>query len=133
MLLYMKNVLVVDDDKDLCDLICEIVKEEGFNVCKAYNGFIALEKMDKCNFDLLIIDNRLTGLSGISVVERTNKSKPLLKTIMISAFGNSNTKNLALALGVSHFIDKPFDIKQLIQTIKDTLSCDKSLIPGFIF
>jgi DNA-binding NtrC family response regulator len=129
----MKNVLVVDDDKDLCDLISEVVKEEGFNVCKAYNGFIALEKINKCNFDLLIIDNRLTGLSGISVVERINKSKPSLKTIMISAFGNSHTKNLARALGVRDFIDKPFDIKQLIQTIKDTLGCDKSLIPGFIF
>ena len=100
---------------------------------KAYDGFIALEKMNKCNFDLLIIDNRLTGLPGISVVERMSKLKPSLKTIMISAFGNSNTKNSARDLGVNDFIDKPFDIKQLVRKIKSILGCESSSIPSFIF
>jgi DNA-binding response OmpR family regulator len=129
----MKKILVVDDDKDLCDLISEIVSEEGFSVCKAYDGVIALEKMNRCDFDLLIIDNRLTGLQGISVLEKMNKSKSTIKTIMISAYGNNNTKNLARDLGVADFMEKPFDIKQLVSKIKSTLGCDKSLVPGFIF
>lgn len=129
----MKNILVVDDDKDLCDLISEIVKEEGFNVHKAYNGFIALEKINRYNYDLLIIDNRLSGLSGISVLERVHKSKPTMRTIMISAFGNSKTKNLARDLGVKEFVDKPFDVKQLVKKIRNTLECDSNLELSFIY
>ena len=94
---------------------------------KAYDGFIALEKMNKYNFDL-IIDNRLTGLPGISVVERMSKLKPSLKTIMISAFGNSNTKNSTRNLGVNDFIDKPFDIKQLVRKIKSTLGRESAAL-----
>jgi len=129
----MKNILVVDDDRDLCDLISEIVSDEGFSVQKAYNGFAALEKMNKFNFDLLIIDNRLAGLSGISVLENIQWKKVIPKTIMMSAYGNKRIKNLARDFGVVKFIDKPFDIAKLINIVNKVLNSIECINLSFIF
>ena len=129
----MKNILVVDDDRDLCDLISEIVSDEGFSVQKAYNGFAALEKMNKFNFDLLIIDNRLAGLSGISVLENIQRKKVIPKTIMMSAYGNKRIKNLARDFGVVKFIDKPFDIAKLINIVNKVLNSIECINLSFIF
>jgi DNA-binding response OmpR family regulator len=117
----MKNILIVDDDKDLCNLIAEIASEEGFAVSKAYDGFIALEKIRNNNYDIAVIDNRLSGLSGISMLEYIRKIKPGLKTIMISAYMNKRTRNIAKDLGVNEFVDKPFDITYLVERIKEAL------------
>jgi DNA-binding response OmpR family regulator len=114
-----KKILVVDDDKDLCNLISEIIKEAGFEVKKAYDGNTALNKIIMENYDAMIIDNKLSGISGISVIEQTKHFNPSLKTIMISAYGNTNTKLKAKDLGVYDFLDKPFDIKVLLSRIKD--------------
>jgi DNA-binding response OmpR family regulator len=116
-----QKVLVVDDDKDLCNLISDIIKEEGFEVKKAYDGNSALNKITKENYDVMIIDNKLSGISGINVIEQTKYLNPALKTIMISAYGNTNTKLRAKDLGVYDFLDKPFDIKVLVNRIKDLL------------
>jgi DNA-binding response OmpR family regulator len=116
-----QKVLVVDDDKDLCNLISDIIKEEGFEVKKAYDGNSAIDRLLKENYDVMIIDNKLSGVSGIKVIEQTKDLKPALKTIMISAYGNTNTKLRAKDLGVYDFLDKPFDIKVLISRIKELL------------
>jgi DNA-binding response OmpR family regulator len=114
-----KKILVVDDDKDLCNLISDIIKEEGFEVKKAYDGNSALNQISEENYDVMIIDNKLSGISGINVIEQTKQLNPSLKTIMVSAYGNTDTKLRAKDLGVYDFLDKPFDIKVLLSRIKE--------------
>ena len=113
-----KKILVVDDDKDLCDLICDILSDEDFDVSKAYDGNSALMKLMQEHFDIMIIDNKLGGMSGISVIEKTVCINPNLSKVMISAYGTPETKEKAKKIGVKDFIDKPFVIANLIESIK---------------
>ncbi len=116
-----KKILVVDDDKDLCDLIHEILCDEGYEVNKTYDGTEALNELMIGNYDLLIIDNKLKGVTGISIIKKiiTLKSSP--KILMISAYGTSETKSEARKCGVLEFIDKPFEISKLTDSVKSVI------------
>lgn len=116
-----KKILVVDDDKDLCDLISDIMEEDGYSVKKVYDGNSALDEILETKYDVMIIDNKLSGISGINVIERSKYLNPAIKTIMISAYGNTSTKLRARDLGVYDFLDKPFDIKLLVNRVGDVL------------
>ncbi|RPI17843.1 MAG: response regulator [Ignavibacteriae bacterium] len=121
----MKNerkILIVDDDRDLCNLIYEIIKNEGYTVHKVYDGNTAINEIKNKKYDLMIIDNKLGKMSGIQVIENTKNYFPELKTLMISAFGNNTTKCRAYELGVFDFIDKPFDISNLINKVSQVFS-----------
>lgn len=112
-----KKILVVDDDRDLCDIIYDIITDKGYCVDKAYDGESALQEIANKFYDLLIIDHKLGKLSGINVIENSKTVQPNLQTIMISAFGNDETRSKARELGVLDFIDKPFDIGALVEKV----------------
>jgi len=100
-------VLVVDDNRDLGKLTSEILKERGFRVNIAFDGVSALARIKQEPYDLMILDYRLPGISGLTVLEKTQQIRPNLKTIMISAFGNESTRARAKELGAYTFLDKP--------------------------
>ena len=112
------KILVVDDDRDLCDLIHEILSEEGYDVSKTYDGDEALKKLKDFDYDLLIIDHKLKGTTGISVIKKLINMKPPPKILMISAYGTAETKEQAIKNGVFEFIDKPFEINKLTESVK---------------
>jgi len=130
---HEKKILVVDDDKDLCNLISDIISEEGYIVQKAYDAKTAISKILEENIDVMIIDNKLSGSSGINVIEQSKFLNPGLKTIMISAYGNTNTKLRARDLGVYDFLDKPFDIKDLKNTVSELIFNKNQKIYSIIF
>ena len=118
----MIKILVIDNDKDMCQLFSEILQEEMYEVDISYNGEDALLKIKKNSYDLLILDYKLFGISGLTVLEKVRQIKPLIKVIMISAFGSDSTKAKARELGAGDFIDKPFDIKRFVQAVQDILT-----------
>jgi len=118
----MARILVVDDDKDMCLLISEILQEESYEVNISYNGEDALSKIKENSYDLVILDYKLFGISGLVVLKKARQVKPSIKVIMISAFGDDSTKAMARELGAFDFIDKPFDIKRFIQAVQDILT-----------
>ena len=121
----MDRVIVVDDNKDLGMLTSEILVEKGFRVNIAFDGVSALARIKQEPYDLMILDYRLPGISGLTVLEKTQQIRPNLKTIMISAFGNESTKARAKELGAYAFLDKPFNIDGLVKVVKKTLSKGK--------
>ena len=118
----MAKILVVDDDLDMCQIISDILKEEGYSVNSSYKGKDALMKIKKNPYDLIILDCKLDEMSGLTLFEKAFQIRPSLQVIMISAFGNKSIKARARELGVGDFLDKPFDIKRLIQAVQDTLT-----------
>ena len=116
------KILVVDDDKDLCDLIHEILTDEGYDVNKTYDGEDALKKLTELDYQLLIIDNKLKGMTGISVIKKIKYMKSPPKILMISAYGTPETKEQASNNGVYEFIDKPFAISKLTESVKFAIS-----------
>ena len=118
----MAKILVVDDDLDMCQIISDILKEEGYSINSSYNGKDALMKIEKNHYGLIILDYKLDEISGLMVLEKALQMRPSLKVIMISAFGDDSTKAKARELGAADFIDKPFDIKILTQSVQDILT-----------
>ncbi|MBU4601912.1 response regulator [bacterium] len=116
----MAKILIVDDDLDMCQIISDILKEEGYSVNSSNTGEDALIKIKKNHYDLIVLDYKLNGISGLVVLEKALQMMPSLKIIMISAFGDKLIKARARKLGIGDFIDKPFDIKRLIQAVQDT-------------
>ena len=118
----MAKILVVDDNLDMCQIISDILEEGGHTVNVSYNGEDALRKIKKNHYDLIVLDYRLSGISGLVVLEKALQMMPLLKVIMISAFGSDSTKTKARESGAVDFIDKPFDIKRFVQAVQDILT-----------
>jgi len=117
----MAKILVVDDNPDMCKIIFDILEEAGYTVNCSYNGENALRKIKKNRYDLIVLDYKLNGISGLMVLEKALQRIPFLKVIMISAFGSDSTKAKARELGAFDFIDKPFDIKRFVQAVQNIL------------
>jgi len=118
----MDRLLVVDDNRDLGRLTSEVLTERGFRVHIAFDGESALAKVKKHPFDLMLLDYKLPGITGITVLEKSRQIRPNLKTIMISAFGSNSTRARAKELGAYAFLDKPFDIDGLVKVIRKALT-----------
>jgi len=119
------KTLIVDDNRDLGELTSEILKERGFRVNIAFDGESAVAKIKKQPYDLMLLDYRLPGISGLTVLEKTQQIRPNLRTIMISAFGDDSTRARAKELGAYAFLDKPFNIDGLVKVVKKTLNKGK--------
>ena len=117
----MIKILIVDDDKDLCKTISDILKAEDYFVIIAYDGDSALNKLKDERFDLMIVDYKLYEKNGLQVIEEAKQINPSLITIMISAYGNKEVRARAKKLGTYSFLDKPFNIMKLIKTVNKAL------------
>jgi DNA-binding NtrC family response regulator len=117
----MIEILVVDDELDMCQIISDILKEKGYGVHCSYNGEDALMKIKKNSYDFMVLDYKLNEMSGLIVLEKALQMIPSLKVIMISAFGDKYVKARARKLGVGDFLDKPFDLKRFTQAVQDIL------------
>lgn len=116
------RVLVVDNDKDMSWLIAHILKEEGFKVDISHRIESALEKIANYPYHLIILDYKLSGKSGLFVLDKTRQINPSVVTIMISAFGNLGVREKAREFGAYAFLDKPFNIDGLKKTVKKALT-----------
>ena len=114
------KILVVDDDKNICELIGLYLKKEGFAVEYAYDGEEALARFKSFSPDLLVLDLMLPKLDGISVCReiRASSNVPI---IMLTAKGETFDKFLGLEMGADDYIVKPFETKELSARVKAVL------------
>jgi len=114
-----KNILVVDDEKNIRDLIKFNLEKEQFQVVLAENGSDALEKLNE-NIDLVILDIMLPGIDGMEVCKkiRNNTQFQKIPVIMLTAKGEEIDKVLGLEIGADDYIVKPFSPRELIARIK---------------
>lgn len=108
----------------MCKSLSYVLKGEGYGVDTATDGNSALNMMVRKQFDLVLLDYKLSGvqdMTGLWVYEKVKQLKPSVKAIMISAYGDNKIKTKAREMGVKYFLDKPFLIRQLLSRIKKTL------------
>jgi len=124
----MAKILVVDDDKDTCWLLSNVLKEDSYQVEIAQTGKSALNALKRIKAiepDVMVLDYNLSGVSSIPILKEALRVFPSLKIIMISAYASETAKAAAKELGAYDFLDKPFDIKKFSRIIKKTLAKDK--------
>lgn len=115
-----EKILVVDDEKNICDLLRMYLEKEGYSVVLAYNGVDAVNAFASENPDLVLLDIMLPQLDGWQVCREIRKTseKPI---IMLTAKDEIFDKVLGLELGADDYVTKPFDAKELVARIKAVL------------
>ncbi len=120
----MNKILVVDDEKNICDLLSLYLIKEGYEVECAHDGVSAVNKFMADSFDLVLLDIMLPQKDGWEVCKDIRKvSKTPI--IMLSAKGETFDKVLGLELGADDYVTKPFDSKELIARIKSVIRRSK--------
>ena len=111
------NVLVVDDEKEIADLVELYLKNEGYNIYKYYNGADALQCIKTKELDLAILDVMLPDISGFSICQkiRENHHYPV---IMLTAKVEDIDKITGLTIGADDYITKPFNPLEMIARVK---------------
>jgi len=119
----MPKILVIDDEKDIVELISYNLEKEGFSVLKAYDGEVALRTVKAQNPDLIILDLMLPEISGLDVCKavRNNYATANLPIIMLTAKAQEVDKIIGLEMGADDYITKPFSIKELIARVRAML------------
>lgn len=115
-----KRILVVDDDKNICELLRLYLEKDGYKVRMAYDGLQAVEVFSNFNPDLVLLDILLPKADGWSVCRQIRKQSQA-PIIMITAKGETFDKVLGLELGADDYIVKPFDTKEVLARIKAVL------------
>lgn len=111
------KVLVVDDDKNICELLRLYLEKDGYSVILSHDGEEAVVKFNALKPDIVLLDIMLPGLDGWQVCREIRK-KSNVPIIMITAKGETFDKVLGLELGADDYVVKPFDTKEIIARIK---------------
>ncbi len=114
------TVLIVDDEKEIGDLLEIYFKHEGYDVLKANDGSIALDLLNKHVIDLVILDIMLPSLDGIEVCTKIRQSKDI-PVLMLSAKGASTDRILGIMTGADDYVAKPFDPLEVVVRVKALL------------
>ncbi|MGE7877907.1 response regulator transcription factor [Peribacillus muralis] len=122
------KILIVDDDKEIRNLISVFLENEGFQTKQAEDAFEALELLDTINFDLIILDIMMPKMDGMEVCMkiRQERSMPIL---MLSAKSEDMDKIQGLAVGADDYLTKPFNALELIARVKSQLRRYKKYNP----
>lgn len=114
------NILVIDDDVNICELIRLYIEKEGYSAIVAYDGLKGLDAFRKNAPSLVLLDLMLPGMDGLQVCREIRKLSNI-PIIMLTAKGETFDKVLGLELGADDYIVKPFDTKELVARIKAVL------------
>ncbi|MCB9551072.1 MAG: sigma-54 dependent transcriptional regulator [bacterium] len=112
------RILVVDDDRAMCDMIAADLKSRDFVAVTRQTGSDAWQALQTEDFDVVVTDLSLGGMSGIELCERIVANRDDLPVVLITAFGSMDTAIEAIRAGAYDYITKPFEPDQLALTIE---------------
>ena len=113
----MAGILIVEDDTTINEMVARNLKMVGHKCTQVYDGKEGLEMIEKGDFDLVLLDVMLPGMSGFEIMEKT-KDVPV---IFVTAKGELNDKLHGLSIGAEDYIVKPFEPKELVARVKAVL------------
>ncbi|MFY9531363.1 MAG: response regulator [Candidatus Acidiferrales bacterium] len=119
----MKRILIIEDDKDIVELVRYNLEKDGFQVLATGDGTTGLAQLRKSLPDLLILDLMLPKLSGLEVCKEVRRDGTLsrLPILMLTARGEEADRIVGLELGADDYVTKPFSPRELVARIKALL------------
>lgn len=115
-----ENILVVDDEKEIADLIEVYLKNDGYSVYKFYNGVEALKCIEETDLDLAILDVMLPDVDGFHICQKI-REKFYYPVIMLTAKVEDSDKIMGLTIGADDYITKPFNPLEVVARVKTQL------------
>lgn len=125
-MMAQETLLLVDDEKDILDLLEIYLKNEGYTLLRAANGVEALEILQRAEVDLIILDIMMPRMDGIQACMRIREEKNM-PIIMLSAKSQDMDKIMGLSTGADDYMTKPFNPLELVARVKSQLRRYKRL------
>lgn len=118
-----KKILIIDDEKDIVELIAYNLSREGYTVEHAYDGETGLNKIKKTHYDLVVLDLMLPGIQGTELCKiiRNDPATSALPVIMVTAKSEEVDKIIGLEIGADDYICKPFSPRELTARVNAVL------------
>ena len=123
-----EKILVVDDDKNICELLRLYLVKEGYNVTMVHDGAAALAEFDKLHPDLVLLDVMMPVMDGWEVCRKI-RAKDNTPIIMLTAKGEEEDKIKGLSAGADDYVTKPFSVPELMARVKTNLRRAPELLP----
>ena len=117
----MQTILVIDDDENLRDTIAVMLEQEGFRAVMAGDGRTGFDKAITMKPDLVLVDLRLPGMSGVEICKQLRAGQVKTPIIVLSAAGDEVDKVLLLEIGADDYVVKPFGTRELLARIRAVL------------
>ncbi len=126
-----KTILIVDDDPGIREILADTLTDEGYTVVTAEDGYEAVKKMRELkHFDLCILDIRLPGMDGVATLKMIKETLPQTIAIMITAYSVQDLIDQAMISGAYTCVQKPFDLKEILDLVNKLLRDQNPPIPG---
>ena len=126
------RILVVEDERLLCDGIAEDLELEKYTVDRCYDGADAHERLFVEPYDLVILDLNLPGMDGLELLRRIRSERPELRVLILSARAQLSDKVAGLDLGADDYLVKPFAFEELLARIRAALRKRSSARAGAV-
>ena len=134
----MGKVLVIDDLKAICDILCKLLINEGYDVLSVNRGEDAIRTVKEDEIGLIFLDVILPGMSGIEILEEIRRINEEIAVIMMTAYPQTETFNSSRALGAVDYITKPFSLERIKEMVNRCMEFQKrdcftsfAMTPGF--
>ena len=121
------NLLIVDDDLAIRNVICRKMQANGYYSIAVANGEEALETIAAQTFDLVLLDVKMPGPSGMEILPRIVANYPDVGVVMITAVDDTQTAVEAIQLGAYDYLTKPFSLEELSARIDQAMDRKKQL------
>ena len=112
------SVLVVDDAPQICKALSDVLTASGYSVRTAPSGERALQIMESSEFDLIITDLKMSGMSGMDLIARVKERAPHLSIVILSGYGDMDDVIKAMRVGITDYLKKPFSIDEVLDVVK---------------
>ena len=112
-----RKVLVVDEDPLICWALEKALKKDGYEVSVSNTGEDAKGRLEKADFDMVIMDLNIRGMNGMDLLDDVRKRNPSTRIVLMTAFGSSRLKWRMAECGI-YYITKPFQIEEFLNRIR---------------
>ncbi len=117
----MSKILIIEDDRDIADLIAIHMEDNGHEAEKVHDGRDGLIRSMEIDFDLIILDLKLPGMDGMEICKKLRLEKIDTPIIMLTSKSEEIDKILGLEFGADDYMTKPFSIRELVARVKSVL------------
>jgi DNA-binding NtrC family response regulator len=119
-----KRLLIVDDEETLTFSLYQsfILAKQNYEVVTASNAEEAIERLKEKEFDLVVSDISMPGMSGLDLLGYIKKNSPNTEVIIMTAYGSDDKRDEAMSKGAAGYIEKPFEIREVKQMVMNILN-----------
>lgn len=114
-----KNILVAEDDKAISNALSVLLKGDGYNVVSVLEGGEIITQVKKTSPNLIVLDVSMPGVNGYEICQKLKKNKVLARIPIIMMSASNDIPKRSIESGANDFIEKPFDVLNLLGKIKE--------------